>query len=164
MITRNLQPNSHTVVQIDNAPPHTGHSNLKLLNQYCDEHRLDIEYITQPAQSPDLNICDLSIFNSLQKRVDHLKSKGDHSILALWDATEKSFEDYPKDAISVSFGHLYANYNECLKHNGDNKYDSPHADVRRNFARGLPLRRCNLSIGEYHLKKENIEIWLQNNT
>lgn len=160
-IVRIMQPEAHTIIQMDNAPPHTGHHNLQRLN--AEAAALEISYEMQPAQSPDFNICDLSIFNSLQKRVNHLKSEGDRTLLTLWDATEQVYNSYPPPILSICFGHLYANYNQCLMHQGGNEYPSPHAHVRQNYERGLSLRKCCLTMQEYNQKREEVAIWKARN-
>ena len=163
MIAKVKLPDQSTTVQMDNAPPHIGHHNIDLLNQYCIDHHMDISYVTQPAQSPDFQICDLALFNSLQKKVDHLKAEDDHTLLALWNATLAVFVNYPKRTISICFGHLYSNFNECLRYNGGNNYPSPHAEVRKNFSKGLPLNKCIYSMQEYTQKKIEVMQWLNSN-
>ena len=73
------------------------------------------------------------------------------------------FWDYPKETIQICYGHLYANYNECLKYGGDNRYKSPHDHVRSKFARGESLNKCSLTYQEYIDKREETENWLVQN-
>ena len=54
------------VVQQDGARPHTGKGNLAKLNAAGSRLPITIEVRTQPAQSPDLNICDLAFFRALK--------------------------------------------------------------------------------------------------
>lgn len=150
------KPESFTSIQMDNAPAHKGHNVLITLNEHCEANHFEIGYTTQPPQSPDFNICDLSIFNSLQMRVNHLKDPNDKSLIRLWEATKQCFDDYPKETIFICFGHLYANYNECLKHDGDNRYKSPHAHVRQKYFSGQPLNFCHLSYAEYENLKTRV--------
>lgn len=159
MIVRTKVPENMTMIQMDNAPAH-GKQTQANLNEFCDENNLMIEYTTQPAQSPDFNICDLAIFNSLQKRTDRLKKQSDHSIDGLWDAVQNVFQQYPKEIIEICYGHLYANYNQCLKHAGDNRYKNPHDDVRLKHSKGDSLNDCCLSTHEYHLLRQETVDWL----
>lgn len=162
MIIRRKVPEEMTYIQMDNAPAH-GKNTQAMLNEYCDDENLMIEYTTQPAQSPDFNICDLAIFNSLQKRADRLKKQSDHSIDGLWTAVQDVFREYPKETIQICYGHLYANYIECLKHDGDNRYKNPHDHVRSKFSRGESLNSCCLSLNEYvNLRHETVNWLLQN--
>jgi hypothetical protein len=163
MIVNSNLPEQAITIQMDNAPPHVGHHNIESLNQYCIDNHMDISYVTQPAQSPDFQICDLALFNSLQKKVDHLKAEDDHTLLALWYATLAEFQNYPKQTISVCFGHLYANFNQSLLHNGGNNYPSPHAEVRKNLAQGLPLNKCIYTMQEYNQKSIEVMEWLTHN-
>ena len=73
------------------------------------------------------------------------------------------FEEYPKETISIEYGHLYANYNECLKHNGDNRYKNPHDGVRKKFSYGERLNKCNLTYDEYLALKHETMSWLTEN-
>jgi hypothetical protein len=140
-IIQKKQPETFTYIQMDNASPHVGEDTMERLNEYCDKNNLMMEYRTQPAQSPDFNICDLAIFNSLQKRVDRIKEDSDRSLESLWEITKKVFDDYPKETIEICYGHLYANYNECLLHHGDNRYKNPHNQIRSKYARGESLNK-----------------------
>ena len=56
-------------VQQDGATPHTGHDNPRKLNLAGKAGGWNIKLVTQPAQSPDLNINDLGFFSSLKSRV-----------------------------------------------------------------------------------------------
>jgi len=68
----------------------------------------------------------------------------DHTVEGLWRAAKQVFDEYPRELISIEYGHLYSNYNECLKQNGDNRYKNPHDGVRVKFNNGEPLNKCNL--------------------
>ncbi|CAB1098721.1 unnamed protein product [Ectocarpus sp. CCAP 1310/34] len=57
------------VVQQDGASPHTGKGNPEILNSAGIARGWLVELVTQPAQSPDLNINDLGCFASLKPRV-----------------------------------------------------------------------------------------------
>jgi predicted rRNA methylase YqxC with S4 and FtsJ domains len=58
---------------MDNAKPHIGHGNLDKLNAECLKRHLRVIFKTQPANSPDLNLCDASFFHALNSRVNKLK-------------------------------------------------------------------------------------------
>lgn len=45
-------------VQMDNAPGHVGEDNVQHLQAYCNVNGMNMRIITQPANSPDLNMCD----------------------------------------------------------------------------------------------------------
>jgi hypothetical protein len=160
-IVRVKEPDNFTYIQMDNAPAHVGLETKERLNQFCVENNLLMEYTTQPAQSPDFNICDLAIFNALQRKTDRLKKEANKSIDELWTVVKNVYDEYPKESIQICYGHLYANYNECLKHNGDNRYKGPHDGVRVKFARGERLNKCCLNYAEYQNLRQETTLWLQ---
>lgn len=162
-IVRVKQPTDVTTIQMDNAPAHTGKENIDNLNEHCEDHDLRIEYTTQPSQSPDFNILDLCLFHSLAKRVDRLKHVSDKDLISLWEAVKQVWAEYDRETIEIAYGHLYANYNECLRHNGGNWYKNPHASVRVLHGRGEPLNRCCLSYEEYVVLYRETTEWLRNN-
>ena len=45
------------IIQQDGTSPHTGKGNLKFFKEVGQEDDWNISVITQPAQSPDFNIC-----------------------------------------------------------------------------------------------------------
>ncbi len=57
------------IIQQDGAPPHTGKGNLQVLNEAGKQGPWSIKLVTQPTQSPDLNINNLGFFSSLKTRV-----------------------------------------------------------------------------------------------
>jgi hypothetical protein len=150
-------------IQMDQVPPHTGNDNINQLNEHCQDNLIDVAYTTQPAQSPDLNINYLCIFNALQKRTDHLKDQGDKTLAGLWIDVKQAFKDFPKETIQVCYGHLYANYNMVIRHRGCNKYKSPHARVRVKFDRGQPLNECCLAYDDFVALREETREWLRRN-
>lgn len=160
-IVRRKQPDNFTKIQMDNAPPHVGNDMKERLNQFCDDNSIMTSYHTQPSQSPDFNICDLALFNSLQKRTDRLKAEGEESLVVLWEVVQRVFIEYEKETIQVCYGHLYANYNECLAHDGDNRYKNPHEKVRAKFRRGEPLNKCKLDFETYHRMRAEVLLYFE---
>ena len=111
-----------------------------------------------------LLFCDnIVLFNSLKNWTDRLKDQADHTVEGLWRAAKQVFDEYPRELISIEYGHLYSNYNECLKRSGDNRYKNPHDDVRVKFNNGEPLNKCNLTFNEYFVFRcENEERFHEN--
>ncbi|CAM9606331.1 unnamed protein product [Pylaiella littoralis] len=55
------------LVQQDGAGPHTGKNNPEILNSAGMGRGWMVDLVTQPAQSPDLNVYDLGFFSSLSR-------------------------------------------------------------------------------------------------
>ena len=66
-IITNLHPNNHVYIQMDNVPAHTGLNTIAVVNGASGNEDILIEFVTQPAQSPDFKINDLN-FSALFKR------------------------------------------------------------------------------------------------
>lgn len=132
------------IIQMDNAPPHTGSRNLESLNEYCLDNGFNITFTTQPAQSPDLNYCDGSFFNSLQKRSFKLR-EGCKSVQDLVDNVYEAWDDYPMELIRNCTSHIYSVMNAILENDGDNQFKNPHANVRENLASGQAVNKVTVS-------------------
>ena len=89
------------IIQQDGASPHTAHGVIQRLGDYGSTDGWNIKLVTQPPQSPDLNINDLSFFRSLKMRVNSLK-KGARSLDQLYDAV---LEAWDSDTLKVLWGH-----------------------------------------------------------
>ena len=85
------------IVQQDGAPPHTGHGNVDFCNQEGQKDGWNIEVLTQPAQSPDLNVNDLGFYCSLKCRVEQLKSD-DATVETLYEAVQEAWSNKFRDA------------------------------------------------------------------
>ncbi len=76
-----------------------GSNNVKKLNDFCEENEYQIEYVLQPPNSPDLNILDLCLFNSLQMRSNKIKTSSKNAIdlinnvKVVFDIVEISYDE-----------------------------------------------------------------------
>ena len=78
---------------------------------------------TQPPQSPDFNIMDLSIWYSLQSQVHRVRfAHATNGVLGVRAALHDIYDSYPSDKVVLGFGGLWANFNACFAHDGDNRY------------------------------------------
>ena len=59
----------------DDTPPQTGHDNVEFSNQKGQKVDWNITVVTEPLQSPDLNVKDLVLFHNLKYRVEQLKAE-----------------------------------------------------------------------------------------
>lgn len=118
------------IVQQDGASPHTGNGNVDYFNRYFQRDGWNFKVITQPAQSPDLNINDLAFFRSLKCRVEQLKN--DRLTLdSLYQAIQRAWRDYDAATLERIWGVQYACYRKVLELEGDNDYQPPHSGVRK---------------------------------
>ena len=79
------------VVQQDDASPHTGKNNPEILNSAGMGRGWMVELVTQPAQSPDLNVNVLGFFASLTSRVWEMNAS---SIDELVETIFEQYEEY----------------------------------------------------------------------
>lgn len=99
------------------------------LNIMTKEGGILATFQTQPAQSPDLNICDLCFFNSLQKRSFELRSKS-NTEMELMNTVQQAWAEYDWETLERAWGLLFAVYRAVLDAKGTNQYVKPHSGVR----------------------------------
>lgn len=131
-------------IQHDGAPAHNGKGNqafwpVMLKEKYPTR---DIIIITQPAQSPDLNINDLGFFNSLQSLAD--KTDAD-SLSDLLDAVEECYWEYDPETLERVWQAQFNTYNCILKARGGNNFKQPHTGVSKRQRRGQLAVRVKAS-------------------
>ena len=87
------------------------------------EYSPRIRVITQPAQSPDLNINDLAFFRALGCAV-RKRRRGNmgYDVDALAVDVKEAWMDYPEDKISRMWDHLDYIYKSILDFEGGNLY------------------------------------------
>ena len=127
-------------IQQDGAKPHfvvkDGVCIDKEWNDALEEYGLQekINVITQPANSPDVNVNDLGFFNSLQSYYWETNPKNANELIAMVD---KVFKEYPTNKLNRIWLSYLMNLNEIMKHNGSNKYKTPHMGKERLERLGL---------------------------
>jgi hypothetical protein len=123
------------VIQHDGATPHTGDGNTAYWPKMIAERfpGRNIEFVVQPAQSPDLNVLDLGFFSSLQRRVDEVDPA---SIAALRTDIEEAYWAYDKETMERVWQALFNVYNCILQEGGGNEYLLPHTGVRKRQVAG----------------------------
>ena len=85
------------------------------------------ELVTEPAQSPDLNVNDLGFFASLKSRVWGINAS---TIEELVKTIFEQYEEYDGDALERVWQCLFKVYNQTLRKFGDNDLSVEHAGVR----------------------------------
>ena len=115
------------VIQHDGALPHTGKGNTDHWPEYFKSKypRRSIVVVTQPAQSPDLNVLDLGFFRSLQSRVCSASST---SLSDMKDNIERMYWEYDAQTMERVWQSLFSVYNSILQQKGGNQYKLAHTN------------------------------------
>ena len=100
-------PGEPVFVQYDGASPHTSGGVEGILNHHGSTGGWNIKMVQQPAQSPDLNINDLSFFHSLKARVNSIKN-GAETVDSLYESVLQAWDEYDSDTLKILWGHQYA--------------------------------------------------------
>ena len=93
----------------------------------------NIIVITQSAQSPDFNYCDLAFFNSLNSdvRIQSMSNRAE-----IIEAVEKCFAEYGAERMAGCTRSLTFSYRGCLETGGNNTYKT-HRGVAKNARNGV---------------------------
>ena len=145
------------IVQQDSATPHTGQSNVNIINLEGRKDGWNIQVIQQPPQSPDLNKLDLCFFWSLQKRSDHLKWHA-RTIDDLIAAVHSAYNDYDRHTLDRCHGVWASCVLEVLKQKGGNDYRVPHSGVRRRQAEYVRIDELPLDVEWINSLKREVDI------
>jgi hypothetical protein len=111
-------------IQQDGAGGHCSHDD-EYLTAALEELGLadKVSIYTQPANSPDLNILDLGMFNALQAAY---YKKAPLNAVQLITMVEETYNEYPVNKINRIFLSLMCVYNMIIEHHGDNQFEVPH--------------------------------------
>jgi hypothetical protein len=93
--------------------------------EYLEEMGLSKKVIlfNQPANSPDLNINDLGLFNAIQAVYNREVPRTYDDIIT---CVQRAYWEYPREKINRLFLTKMAVMNEIIRCNGDNDYKLPH--------------------------------------
>eukprot|EP00981_Chlorochromonas_danica_P009602 scaffold2775_cov171-Ochromonas_danica.AAC.2 len=108
---------------------YTGRGNVQQIEEHGSTGGWRFREITQPAQSPDLILLDLSFFQSLKSGVEALKVSA-KTIDQLSEKVQQAYDQYDRKTLDYIWAHLFACYNAILKDNGGNQYPKPHIGAR----------------------------------
>ncbi len=92
---------------------------------------------------------DLGVFNSMQARTNR-RNKDQRGIEGIIDMVDQTFQEYDSNTLQVLFAHLYGCYNEILRMEGGNQYDSPHEGAREKVTRGEAYNSVAIDQGEFN--------------
>lgn len=121
--------NVKIIVQQDNATPHVGKHTREIINMAALNRGLDIYFVNQPAQSPDLNRLDLCLFHSLNKQRELIKRRC-NNYEELIETVRQAFVDYSDDRLKRVYGLQFVVYREILKSHGKSGFRIPHTNIR----------------------------------
>jgi hypothetical protein len=89
-----LMHNRTVKIQQDAAnKPHVGHDNVNRIQDFGNNNGWTFRLVNQPAQSPDLNVMDLSLFHSHKCRVAHIKRIA-HNTDQLIEKVHEAYKNY----------------------------------------------------------------------
>ena len=114
------------------ARPHTTDANLQHFAREGAKYGFNIIVITQSAQSPDFNYCDLAFFNSLNTDV-RIQSMSNRAQIT--EAVKKCFAEYEADRMAGCIRSLTSSNIGCLETGGDSTYKT-HRGVAKNACNG----------------------------
>ncbi|KAL7099001.1 hypothetical protein ACP275_09G054300 [Erythranthe tilingii] len=109
-------------IQQDNARTHINQNDVQF-RRAPSQDGFDIRLMSQPLNSPDLNILDLGFFSAIQSLQTKEPVKTVDELVA---ADMKSFEDFPLTNSNRIFLTLQSCMIEILKIKDCNKYKIPH--------------------------------------
>ena len=142
------------IIQHDGAKAHNGNGNFEYLNEAGQDRGFNIRFVTQPAQSPDLNMNDLAFFHSLNVRAEEIKGE-QRSMEAIVQSVEAAYNAYSTDTLSRIYAMQFAIFREILAHEGGNGLKIPHSGIRKAQDHGLVSEDLTVDdavtvIAEYH--------------
>jgi hypothetical protein len=117
------------IIQIDSAGGHRVGETVDLLNKVGKKTRPLIQVRTQPTRSPDTNVLDLGIWNSMKSRVPDVKydRKATESMTQrIINAVEAMWVEYDPAKLNNIFITLTAVLEEIKKNDGGNSFKQPH--------------------------------------
>ncbi|KAI9071639.1 hypothetical protein K1719_046393 [Acacia pycnantha] len=145
------------IIQQDNATCHVNDNDEELRRAAC-ESGFDIHVLSQPPNSPDLNVLDLGYFNAIQA-LQHKEAP--KTIDDLISAVKKSYDNLSSFETNKIFLTIQATMVEVMKVGGSNKYKLPYwyKNVPQREG-GLPSQlQCDASIVEAvlaHLREVDV--------
>ena len=111
------------------SSPHKKKAIQKRLAAACQNRRgqqgIAIEISPQPAQSPDLNLCDLGFFASLDT---HLGNKRSFDLLKFDRQVKAAFRSYDPNKLDKLADTKMLIIQEIIKCSGSNTYCLPHGE------------------------------------
>ena len=148
----------HWFVQQDGAKPHIQKINIPCIVAKGHSDGLNVDVITQPAQSPDIIVLDLCFLHSLQRAALHIKYSTT-SVEEFVAQVEQAFRDYLIEKLVRCCALQLVAYRQILMDMGGNQYHMPHTGIRskqkENIAKD-PVYGKYSDCGDYEIKAKII--------
>lgn len=125
-------------VQYDGASPHTSAYAARRIRYwesdvFFNRHGFRLKFVQQPAQSPDLNICDLTFWHSNKCT---LKGKVWKSKREMMNDVQAAWLSYSREKLEAGWQALFTIFRGILRSGGNNNF-SRHEGARRRRRAGL---------------------------
>ena len=117
------------IIQIDSAGGHRLGETLELLNKIGKKTKPPMVFRTQPTRSPDTNVLDLGIWNSMKSRVSEVRydrSADETMNQRIINEVMKMWANYDPSKLNNIFITLTAVLKEIMEHKGGNSFKQPH--------------------------------------
>ena len=130
-------------IQQDNATPHPKpgtDANINAKIAELAQEGWDIQFVTQPPNSPDCNVLDLAFFRAIQSIQYQTPSK---DMIELMDNVDAAYAALPPEVCIKVWTTAQMVMNEILLAYGNNNYKLPHAGkdkIVRELGKSIPLR------------------------
>jgi len=111
------------ILQQDGATSHIKEDDAQFRAALEAANFNNLKVLTQPANSPDLNVLDLGFFNALQGYNNTVQAENSETLIK---SVQASFQAYPHHKLNRVFLTLQSVMNEIIDIYGDNDYKLPH--------------------------------------
>ena len=112
-------------IQQDGARPHTTEGTVEDLTLAGSSDEWLPVIVTQPSNSPDLNLCDLGFFSSLKHQGSQICTHCTDRDQTMQNVV-KAFNDYPSDKLEDMWAAYYNNVRSIMEALGGNDYKQAH--------------------------------------
>ena len=144
-------------IQQDGASPHTSNFAQRSLRHlesgsFFNRHGFRFRVVTQPAQSPDLNVLDLAFWHSNKKT---LKGRRWTTLRQMIDDVALQWEKYPAGKIENCFRTLYGIYRGILRSGGNNNFSRHDGDRKLRRQELGPDQSCPRALYDHGCAERN---------
>ena len=148
-------PSFKIIIQQDGAGAHPSSWNDEVIQAAVRDKEASgtftpgkIQFMKQPPNSPDTNICDLGLFNAIQSAYYLTAPKNEMEIITM---VKKTFDEYPHPKIDRLFVTLQSVNNTIIEHYGDNFFKIPHMNKDKMERDGTLPKQLPLSPDAIHI-------------